>query len=214
MQEGAAEALLTTTLLTVCENGYGKRTSFEEYRLQSRGGYGVINIKTTRRNGKVVGMKSVRETDELMLITQNGMIVRTGIGDIRAIGRATQGVRVITLKPSDKLVSIARVAGEEAAREQLAPEPSGGEEEKVEEKQTGAEELASPPAETQTPKTAAIKKTKVAKRKISRPKEAKKAEKSQKTSSLKKAKKRSAEKPKRQQSPQVGPDEDDDVTIL
>ena len=194
MQEGAAEALLTTTLLTVCENGYGKRTSFEEYRLQSRGGYGVINIKTTKRNGKVVGMKSVRETDELMLITQNGMIVRTGIEDIRAIGRATQGVRVITLKPSDKLVSIARVAGEEAAREQLAPEPSGGEEETVEEKQTGAEELASPPAETQTPKTAAIKKTKVAKRKISSPKEAKKAEKSQKTSSLKKSQETLGEK--------------------
>ena len=68
------------TLLTVCENGYGKRTSFEEYRIQSRGGFGIINIKTSERNGKVVAMKSMRNADELMLITQQGMIVRTGIG--------------------------------------------------------------------------------------------------------------------------------------
>jgi DNA gyrase subunit A len=97
------------TLLTVCEKGYGKRTSFDEYRLQSRGGYGVINIRTTERNGKVVGMKSIRDADELMLITQNGMIVRTGVSELRTIGRATQGVRVITLRPGDKLVAIARV---------------------------------------------------------------------------------------------------------
>jgi len=107
------------TLLTVCEHGFGKRTSFEEYRTQSRGGYGIINIKTTKRNGKVVAMKSVRDADELMLITQNGMIVRTGVNEMRSIGRATQGVKVIGLKPGDKLVAVARVVTEDSSQTQL-----------------------------------------------------------------------------------------------
>ncbi len=107
------------TLLTVCENGYGKRTSFEEYRIQGRGGYGIINIKTTERNGKVVAMKSIRDADELMLITQNGMVVRTGVNEMRTIGRATQGVKVIGLKPGDKLVAVARVVTEDNSQGQL-----------------------------------------------------------------------------------------------
>jgi len=107
------------TLLTVCENGYGKRTRFEEYRLQSRGGYGIINIRTTARNGRVIGMKSVRDADELMMITHNGMIVRVGLNNIRTIGRATQGVRLIALKPGDKLVGIARVVAEDNTQSQL-----------------------------------------------------------------------------------------------
>ena len=111
------------TLLTVCEFGHGKRTSFEEYRLQSRGGTGIINIKTTERNGKVVGMKSVRDADELMLITQAGMIVRTGVNEMRTIGRATQGVRVIALKGKDKLVAVARVVAEDNTQAQLPLEP-------------------------------------------------------------------------------------------
>ncbi|MGA2266167.1 MAG: DNA gyrase subunit A [Phycisphaerae bacterium] len=101
------------TLLTACEKGYGKRTSFEEYRLQSRGGVGIINIKTTERNGKVIALKSLRDADELMLITLHGMIVRTGAGDLRTIGRATQGVRLISLKEGDKLVAVARVVAED-----------------------------------------------------------------------------------------------------
>ncbi|MCD4823734.1 MAG: DNA gyrase subunit A [Phycisphaerae bacterium] len=101
------------TLLTACENGHGKRTSFEEYRIQGRGGSGIINIKTTERNGKVVAMKSIRDADELMMITQNGKIIRMGISGLRTIGRATQGVRLITLKPGDKLVSVAKLVTEE-----------------------------------------------------------------------------------------------------
>ena len=103
------------TLLTACENGYGKRTSFDEYRLQSRGGYGIINIKSTARNGKVVAMKSIRDADELMLITFHGMIVRTGLNELRTIGRATQGVRLISLKEGDRLVAVARVVAEDGA---------------------------------------------------------------------------------------------------
>ncbi|KKK84458.1 hypothetical protein LCGC14_2783150, partial [marine sediment metagenome] len=111
------------TLLTLCENGYGKRTNFDEYRIQTRGGTGIINIKATERNGKVVGMKSIRDVDELMLITQNGKIVRTGMTGIRTIGRATQGVRIITMKVNDKLVSIARVASEDSDQQSLPFEP-------------------------------------------------------------------------------------------
>ena len=111
----------SATLLSVCENGYGKRTSFEEYRIQSRGGYGIINIKTTERNGKVVGMKTIRDDHELMLISQQGKIIRTGVAEMRTIGRATQGVRVISLKPGDKLVAIARVASSEDADQAELP---------------------------------------------------------------------------------------------
>ncbi len=106
-------------LLTVCENGHGKRTEFSEYRTQSRGGIGLINIKTSDRNGKVVAMMTVRDGDELMIITQQGQIMRIGIDpqSIRPIGRATQGVRVIRLNEGDKLVAVARVAAEDAGEE-------------------------------------------------------------------------------------------------
>ena len=97
------------TLLTVAQNGYGKRTELEEYRLQSRGGVGIINIQTTDRNGKVVGIAYVHDDDELMLISQQGMILRMKAGDIRAIGRATQGVRLIEMEEGDQVVSVAKL---------------------------------------------------------------------------------------------------------
>ncbi|MHC4941802.1 MAG: DNA gyrase subunit A [Planctomycetota bacterium] len=97
------------TLLTVCERGYGKRTPFTEYRQQSRGGKGTINIRTQGRNGKVVAMKAVRDDDDLMLISQSGMMVRTQVKQISIIGRATQGVRVMSLRPDDLVVDAAPV---------------------------------------------------------------------------------------------------------
>jgi DNA gyrase subunit A len=99
-----------STLLTVTENGYGKRTELDEYRVQSRGGVGIINIQTTERNGRVVGMATVHDEDEFMLITQQGKVLRTVARDIRTIGRATQGVRLIDIDPEDRVVSIARLA--------------------------------------------------------------------------------------------------------
>lgn len=96
-------------LLTVCERGYGKRTDLDDYRVQSRGGLGLINIKTTDRNGRVVALKAVHDDDELMMITANGMIVRTGLDEVRAIGRNTAGVRMISFKEGDKLVAVARL---------------------------------------------------------------------------------------------------------
>src|SRR5919106_6593336 len=80
------------TLLTVTEHGYGKRTGLDEYRVQSRGGVGIINIQTSERNGKVIGIAQVTDEDELMLITQQGKTIRMAAKDIRIIGRATQGV--------------------------------------------------------------------------------------------------------------------------
>jgi DNA gyrase subunit A len=98
------------TMLTVSEHGYGKRTELDEYRVQSRGGLGIINIHTTDRNGRVVGIAYVHDEDELMLITQQGKVLRMVAGDIRTIGRATQGVRLIDIEESDRVVSTARVA--------------------------------------------------------------------------------------------------------
>ena len=101
------------TVLTVCENGYGKRTDLGEYRVQSRGGVGIISIHTTSRNGRVVGAAYVRGEDELMLITQLGKVLRMPTSGIRAIGRATQGVRLIEIESDDRVVSVARLAERE-----------------------------------------------------------------------------------------------------
>jgi DNA gyrase subunit A len=101
------------SLLTVCENGYGKRTDLDDYRPQHRGGVGLINIKTTDRNGKVVAIKTVHDDDELMLISAGGIIIRTGLEQVRAIGRNTAGVRMIRLDEGDKLVAAERLIVEE-----------------------------------------------------------------------------------------------------
>jgi DNA gyrase subunit A len=98
------------TLLTVTENGYGKRTGLNEYRVQSRGGVGIINIQTTARNGRVAGIAYVENEDELMLITQQGKVLRMDTQAIRPIGRATQGVRIIEIDDKDQVVSLARIA--------------------------------------------------------------------------------------------------------
>jgi DNA gyrase subunit A len=101
------------SLLTICENGYGKRTILENYRPQGRGGTGLKNIKTSDRNGKVVAMKAVSASDEIMLITANGIIIRTGLDQLRSIGRNTQGVRLIKLRSGDKLVAVAKIVADE-----------------------------------------------------------------------------------------------------
>jgi DNA gyrase subunit A len=108
------------TLLTVAQNGYGKRTELDEYRLQSRGGVGIINIQTSDRNGKVVGIAYVHDDDELMIISQQGMILRMRAGDVRAIGRATQGVRLIEMEEGDEVVAIAKLAEKEEDGDETA----------------------------------------------------------------------------------------------
>ena len=97
------------TLLTTTENGYGKRTEINEYRLINRGGKGVINMNITEKTGKVTGIMNVYDGDEVLLISEKGVAIRVLAKDISLIGRNTQGVRVMKLKESDKLTSVAKV---------------------------------------------------------------------------------------------------------
>jgi DNA gyrase subunit A len=101
------------TILTVTENGFGKRTNTAEYRIQARRGRGIITIRTSARNGSVIGMKQVTDDDELMLITNSGKIIRTKIKGISVIGRNTQGVKLINVEKDEKVVGIAHLAEKE-----------------------------------------------------------------------------------------------------
>jgi DNA gyrase subunit A len=101
------------TVLTVTELGFAKRTPIDQYRIQSRGGKGIINMKVTAKNGAAVGLKNVSDNDELMVITQNGMFLRCPIKDIRSTGRSAQGVRLIKLSDKDRVSSVAHVVIEE-----------------------------------------------------------------------------------------------------
>ncbi|HEU4415470.1 MAG TPA: DNA gyrase C-terminal beta-propeller domain-containing protein, partial [Candidatus Angelobacter sp.] len=103
--KGETEETLPSLILSVTEQGYGKRTPVEEYRLQSRGGKGVINVKTTARNGNVVGIMLVDESSEAMLISQFGKIIRIDTKTIREAGRSTQGVRLLHLEEGDRVAS-------------------------------------------------------------------------------------------------------------
>jgi DNA gyrase subunit A len=114
------------TVLTVTANGYGKRTLIEEYRIQSRGGKGLIDIKASERNGSVVGVNFLRAEEQVMLITEKGMIIRLNTADISTIGRNTQGVRLIQLEEGDHLVSVARLAEREDDDSLTGPAPAGG----------------------------------------------------------------------------------------
>lgn len=110
---GACECLI----LSVTENGYGKRTDVDEYRLQTRGGKGVINVKTTTRNGKVAAIQLVDESSELMVISQYGKIIRIDTNSVRAAGRSTQGVKLLNLEEEDKVAAAVVIPPEEAKAE-------------------------------------------------------------------------------------------------
>ncbi|MDK2892201.1 DNA gyrase subunit A [Methanohalophilus sp.] len=103
----------TASLLTVTENGYGKRTRFDEYRPMRRGGQGVMTIVTSIRNGPVVNVKAVHDTDEVIITSSNGIIIRLPVKDIRVQGRNTQGVRIMKVSNGDRVVSVARIEGNE-----------------------------------------------------------------------------------------------------
>jgi DNA gyrase subunit A len=120
-----------THALAVCENGYGKRTSIEEFRKQNRGGKGIILIDASERNGPVVGLKLVRDGDELMLITDRGQTLRTRVDEIRETGRNAQGVKLMTLGEGERIVAVERLADsgdgiDGAGGESLAPPANGG----------------------------------------------------------------------------------------
>ena len=119
------------TLLTVCERGYGKRTPTSDYPTKGRGGKGVITIKTTDRNGKVVGLRIVTDDDDLMLITDGGKLIRMPIDGIPTIGRNTQGVRLIRLEEGEEVVAMERLAEKEEGAE-VAPEVAAARAEQAE----------------------------------------------------------------------------------
>jgi len=110
---GMVVVLPDSTLLVVSENGMGKRTDVEAYRLQRRGGKGVINLNVTDKTGQVVAIKSVTEDEQLMVITRNGVVNRQRVGEIRVIGRATQGVKLVNLDEGDAVMDVARVIAED-----------------------------------------------------------------------------------------------------
>jgi DNA gyrase subunit A len=138
-----------STLLVVSDRGMGKRTVVDAYRLQKRGGKGVINLKTSKRTGKVVSIKAVTEDEQLMLITRKGVVNRQTVDEISVIGRATQGVKLVNLDDGDTVVDVARVIADDEEEEleaeiamakadatsvregptaELAPEEEGGDE--------------------------------------------------------------------------------------
>ena len=100
------------TLFAVTENGFGKRTSIDEYPVHKRGGKGVITIKTTERNGKVVGILEVHDDEDIMLVTDRGKIIRMPVSHISVISRNTQGVKLIGMEPGERVVSAACLAEE------------------------------------------------------------------------------------------------------
>jgi len=118
----SGEASGGLSLFTVCENGYGKRTKVEEYRPQNRAGSGLRDIRTSKRNGEVIALKAVRDEDDLVLITAQGQIMRIPVANMRPIGRNTQGVRVISLRDGDKLVSVECVVKNEDEEESITSE--------------------------------------------------------------------------------------------
>jgi len=103
------------TILSVTQNGYGKRTPLEDYRVQKRGGMGIITIRTSARNGPVIGVAQVRDDDEVMLITDGGKVLRCRVSGISTMGRATQGVTLMDLAEGEKLVAVARLAESDEA---------------------------------------------------------------------------------------------------
>lgn len=118
------------SLLTVCEKGYGKRTLFDEYRAQNRGGKGLIDIKTTERNGSVIAVETVCDDDDIMVISQSGMVVRMSAGSINTIGRNTQGVTIMRMDEEDRVVALAKIAKEdlqdEVTEEESETNPAEG----------------------------------------------------------------------------------------
>jgi DNA gyrase subunit A len=106
----------------VCEHGYGKRTNTSDYPTKNRGGKGVIAIKATERNGKVIGLRLVTDDDDLMLITSGGKLIRMPVDGIPTIGRNTQGVRLIRLEEDEIVVAMERLADKEEGETEVSPE--------------------------------------------------------------------------------------------
>ena len=111
-----------TTVLVVSENGYGKRTMVEDYRITNRGGKGVKTINITEKTGKLVAIEDVNDDDDLMIINKSGITIRLSISQLRIMGRATQGVRLINLRNGDSIASVTRVVSPKLEEETMSEE--------------------------------------------------------------------------------------------
>jgi DNA gyrase subunit A len=107
-----------STILVVSEKGYGKRTDLEDYRITNRGGKGVKTINVTDKTGDLIAIKDVTDKDDLMIINKSGIVIRIAVSELRVMGRATQGVRLINLKGDDEIASVAKVEHEEEVLEE------------------------------------------------------------------------------------------------
>ena len=107
------------SVLVVSENGYGKRSSIDDYRITNRGGKGVKTLNITDKTGSLIAIKSVTDEDDLMVINESGITIRMGVASLRVMGRATQGVRLINLKGGDVIASVAKVSKDEESDEEL-----------------------------------------------------------------------------------------------
>ena len=110
---------MDANILVVSENGYGKRSSLEDYRLTNRGGKGVKTISITTKTGQLVSLKSVTDSDDLMIINKSGIAIRMQVADLRVMGRATQGVKVISIKDGDGIAAVAKVMNDEEEIEDI-----------------------------------------------------------------------------------------------
>jgi len=110
---------LESSVLVVSENGYGKRSAVEDYRITNRGGKGVKTINVTEKTGNLISLKNVTDSDDLMVINKSGITIRIGVDTLRVMGRATQGVKIIRLRDEDKIASVAKVSKWEAQEEVL-----------------------------------------------------------------------------------------------
>jgi DNA gyrase subunit A len=116
-----------SNVLVVSEKGYGKRSSLEDYRITNRGGKGVKTINVTEKTGGLVAIKNVTNEDDLMIINKSGITIRMAVADLRVMGRATQGVKLINIKDSDSIAAVAKVLHEEEEEEELDENESGTE---------------------------------------------------------------------------------------
>jgi DNA gyrase subunit A len=126
LENEAIKDSLTSLMLTVSEKGFGKRTPLAEYRITSRGGKGVINLKSTDRNGPVVAALQVTEESDVMIITEYGKVIRVHANEIREAGRSTQGVRLLRLEDGDKIAAAASILEEALRTATAASYDSGG----------------------------------------------------------------------------------------
>jgi DNA gyrase subunit A len=104
-------------VLVVSENGYGKRSSLADYRVTNRGGKGIKTINITSKTGNLIAIKNVTDSDDLIIINKSGILIRLGVRDLRVMGRATQGVRLINLRDEDAIASVAKVEVDESEDE-------------------------------------------------------------------------------------------------